>query len=788
MIEEDVVVVPPQTEVMERVAGDKFDLDDYVSDNRKLQTTLHIAVEELESEKVVTMAGFMEFCERTLDDDALSALMNRFFAHSIMPSPSMELELVANRWRDWQEKELPFFKEAMNDPDNNFESLTQSVRKILLTKNEFAIEASSERLSIVKPFGGIGGVDGRGALGFGVMYCIDKTWWDSWGSYVGWKWATEEKPNGLKDEPRRKRRRPGSLSSEPLLDRFDDDIIGGTMGSYELMKKDLRKDVDFVIVPSGVWDALYELYGGGPPLPRFVLPPQSEKELAAGRIGGNSRSRRQVPSESQLDAMAAPASGISAFRIPDQLQVLTHPWVLHFHLCDPHQPYRRGDAGPLSIRVMTSPDQPLWRVCSELSVRLPFHLYRVFNDQGFSKARLWKRTSSDVPTKTGSNFGPWALLCRSRYMLMPKDLISDVHEKLAMLEENWKAYADNASVESMGLVNGDTMMVECAMVSRTGEVVWPREAAAKAGRAKHLEDKDAKFRRLLKGVDEKGHALPSPPELVGMRVDAMDTSGKWFEVEIDKVQTVDVDTDEEGDSSDAEHEEQGNGDESRQVLVDFTEHGGHSEWIDVTSDRLASAGRFTIGAVDNGPESQEISVNSGLNASSHSTKPQPQVKKASDSSNSNTKLCSIPGFGACGLLNLGNTCYANSAIQCVSYLPLLRAYLLSAQYKATGDLNKDNPLGTEGKLLEEFAELLRQMWSAKIGEKSPTRFRVALGRANELFQGADQQDSQEFLSFILDVLHEDSNRVRKKPAVEGLEDDWKKKTPLPRVGEEEWRR
>jgi ubiquitin C-terminal hydrolase len=113
---------------------------------------------------------------------------------------------------------------------------------------------------------------------------------------------------------------------------------------------------------------------------------------------------------------------------------------------------------------------------------------------------------------------------------------------------------------------------------------------------------------------------------------------------------------------------------------------------------------------------------------------------------------------------------------------------LSLQYKSTGDLNKDNPLGTEGKLLEEFADLLRQMWSAKIGEKSPTRFRVALGKANELFQGADQQDSQEFLSFILDILHEDSNRVRRKPAVEGLEDHWKKNTSLSRVGEEEWRR
>lgn len=41
---------------------------------------------------------------------------------------------------------------------------------------------------------------------------------------------------------------------------------------------------------------------------------------------------------------------------------------------------------------------------------------------------------------------------------------------------------------------------------------------------------------------------------------------------------------------------------------------------------------------------------------------------------------------------------------------------------------------------------------------------------------------------MLDVLHEDSNKVEKKPYVEALEDDWVKKNKLPRVGEEAWRR
>ena len=75
-------------------------------------------------------------------------------------------------------------------------------------------------------------------------------------------------------------------------------------------------------------------------------------------------------------------------------------------------------------------------------------------------------------------------------------------------------------------------------------------------------------------------------------------------------------------------------------------------------------------------------------------------------------------------------------------MPLLRSYLVSGQYKASGDLNKDNPLGTGGKLLEEFAELLRIMWSGKYGVRAPTRFRQQLGKARQQYSAADQQDAQ----------------------------------------------
>ncbi|XP_047679014.1 ubiquitin carboxyl-terminal hydrolase 11 isoform X2 [Tachysurus fulvidraco] len=120
--------------------------------------------------------------------------------------------------------------------------------------------------------------------------------------------------------------------------------------------------------------------------------------------------------------------------------------------------------------------------------------------------------------------------------------------------------------------------------------------------------------------------------------------------------------------------------------------------------------------------------------------------------------------GLCGLSNLGNTCFMNSALQCLSNTPPLTEYFLRNLYLE--ELNFTNPLGMKGEIAEAYADVLKQIWSGKHSFIVPRGFKAKLGHFAPQFLGYQQHDAQELLSFLLDGLHEDLNRIKKKEYVE----------------------
>ncbi|KAJ3767872.1 ubiquitin carboxyl-terminal hydrolase 4 [Lentinula raphanica] len=143
-------------------------------------------------------------------------------------------------------------------------------------------------------------------------------------------------------------------------------------------------------------------------------------------------------------------------------------------------------------------------------------------------------------------------------------------------------------------------------------------------------------------------------------------------------------------------------------------------------------------------------------------------------------------IGTSGLKNMGNTCYMNAPIQCLSATVPFARFFTEVDLKSV--INYMNKMNSKGQLTKAFSRLVHDIWHADMPYITPNDFRRTLCSLNAQYMGTSQHDSQEFLSFLLDGIHEDTNRIMSRTVITRTpaEEERLENMPQQIAGEYEW--
>ena len=131
--------------------------------------------------------------------------------------------------------------------------------------------------------------------------------------------------------------------------------------------------------------------------------------------------------------------------------------------------------------------------------------------------------------------------------------------------------------------------------------------------------------------------------------------------------------------------------------------------------------------------------------------------------------------GLCGSENLGNTCFMNSSIACLSNCTELTTFFLSKDYR--NYLNKSNKNGLKGKLADAWYKLLKSYWKTDENYGNPFEIKKLIAKKYKKFESFEQQDANEFITLFLELLNEDLNEIKNKKYVQ-LDEQKTKETDI----------
>lgn len=107
-----------------------------------------------------------------------------------------------------------------------------------------------------------------------------------------------------------------------------------------------------------------------------------------------------------------------------------------------------------------------------------------------------------------------------------------------------------------------------------------------------------------------------------------------------------------------------------------------------------------------------------------------------------------------GLKNIGESCYINSTIQCLSNSQKLANFFLSQYQYDKNDNNK--------KVSNELYKLLKYLWDLSNNNKpfGPYDFKQIIGKENPMFKGLNDGDCKDFYIFLINKLHQELNIIK----------------------------